>query len=159
MADTENHAIRAVNLTAKTVKTVAGNGKQAAFGANAVQDTRGSLSSPWDLIPLPNTRVLMIAMAGPHQIWRFDPDSGEARLWAGTGQEDIQDGEAVNAAFAQPSGLATDGTHLFVADSEGSAVRSIDLSARPPRVDDPRRHPRPAPRREPLRIRRPRRQG
>ncbi|HEY2159554.1 MAG TPA: NHL domain-containing thioredoxin family protein, partial [Isosphaeraceae bacterium] len=134
VADTENHAIRSVELNARTVKTVAGNGKQAAFGANVVNGTRGSLSSPWDIVPLPNSRALMIAMAGPHQIWRFDPDSGDAKLWAGSGQEDIQDGETVNAAFAQPSGLATDGTHLFVADSEGSAVRSIDLSARPPRV-------------------------
>ncbi len=134
VADTENHAIRAVDLKARTVKTVAGNGKQASFGVNVVQGTRGSLSSPWDVVRMPNSRELMVAMAGSHQIWRLDPDTGEARLWAGTGQEDVKDGETVNAAFAQPSGLATDGTHLFVADSEGSAVRSIDLSARPPRV-------------------------
>ena len=135
LADTENHAIRAVDLKGKIVKTVAGNGRQAGSGVNVVKGTGGSLSSPWDLVVYPNSRALLIAMAGPHQIWRLDPDAGEARLWAGTGQEDIQDGEAVSAAFAQPSGLATDGTHVFVADSEGSAVRSIDLSARPPRVE------------------------
>ncbi len=134
VADTENHAIRAVDLKARAVKTIAGDGKQAAFGVNLVKGTRGSLSSPWDIVQQPGSRALFIAMAGPHQIWRLDPDTGEARQWAGSGQEDIHDGEAIGAAFAQPSGLATDGTHLFVADSEGSALRSIDLSARPPRV-------------------------
>ena len=135
VADTENHAIRAVDLTGKTVKTLAGNGKQAAFGTNAIRGTQGSLSSPWDVVRMPNSSALLVAMAGSHQIWRLDPQSGEAAVWAGTGREDVQDGEAVGAAFAQPSGLAVDGAHVFVADSEGSAVRSIDLDARPPRVE------------------------
>jgi hypothetical protein len=134
VADTENHAIRAVDLKARTVKAVLGNGKQAAFGTNDVKGTSGSLSSPWDLVLVPGKNILMIAMAGPHQIWQYDLDSNEARLFAGTGKEDINDGEIASAAFAQPSGLATDGKHLFIADSEGSAVRSINMEARPHRV-------------------------
>lgn len=134
VADTENHAIRAVDLKAHAVKTVLGDGKQAAFGARDVKGTSGSLSSPWDLAGVPGKNILMVAMAGPHQIWQYDLDSGEARAWAGTGKEDVNDGEIDAAAFAQPSGLATDGKHLFVADSEGSAVRSINLEARPHRV-------------------------
>src|SRR5205823_6009294 len=35
------------------------------------------------------------------------------------------DGELIHAKFAQPSGLATDGEKLFVADSEVSGVRVI----------------------------------
>lgn len=131
VADTENHAIRAVDLKAKSVTTVAGNGRQATFGTEVVRGTAGSLSSPWDLVRIPGTRALVVAMAGPHQIWKLDLDSGEARRWAGTGQEDIQDGEIARATFAQPSGLATDGKTLFVADSEGSAVRSIALDGSP----------------------------
>ena len=53
---------------------------------------------------------------------------------AGNGVEDIVDGALARsshagdaASFAQPSGLATDGKHLFVADSEVSGVRSIGL--------------------------------
>lgn len=134
VADTENHAIRAVDLKAKTVKTLLGNGKQAGYGVTSVKGTKGSLSSPWDLVLVPNTKILMIAMAGPHQIWQFDTESDEARIWAGTGQEDIQDGEIAAATFAQPSGLATDGKTLFVADSEGSAVRAINLAGTPHQV-------------------------
>lgn len=134
VADTENHAIRAVDLKDRTVKTLLGNGKQAPFRAEEAKGTTGSLSSPWDVVAVPETKVLMIAMAGSHQIWQFDTESNEARLWAGTGREDIQDGEIAAAAFAQPSGLATDGKTLFVADSEGSAVRAINLAGTPHQV-------------------------
>ena len=47
--------------------------------------------------------------------------------FAGTGREDVQDGPREEAAFAQPSGLTSDGRSLFVADSEGSAIRRVPL--------------------------------
>ena len=46
-------------------------------------------------------------------------------MFAGSGNENIMDGTAASANFAQPSGLATDGENLFVADSEVSGVRVI----------------------------------
>ena len=56
-------------------------------------------------------------------------------VFAGSGVENIRDGTAVSACFAQPSGLATDGEHLFVADSEVSGVRMITgLATREPVV-------------------------
>ena len=80
VADTENHAIRAVDLKAKTVTTVAGNGKQAQpYGTTRVERDDASLNSPWDVVQIPGTRALLIAMAGPHQIWRFDLDTGTRR--------------------------------------------------------------------------------
>ena len=53
--------------------------------------------------------------------------------YAGNGREDIVDGPLLPgtpydpqfASFAQPSGLSSDGKRLFVADSEGSTVRSV----------------------------------
>jgi hypothetical protein len=87
-------------------------------------------------MPGTGTHSLLIAMAGPHQIWRFDIDTGIVGVWAGTGAENIVDGTLTNAAFAQPSGLAIDkaGTYLYVADSEVSGVRSISLDRRNHRV-------------------------
>ncbi len=101
------------------------------------------LNSPWAL--LAHGDWLYIAMAGPHQIWRMKLDESEIGVYAGNGREDIVDGlklpllpyqrdrevasgqfEPVSA-FAQPSGLATDGKWLFVADSEGSSVRAVPL--------------------------------
>ncbi len=128
VADTENHAIRAVDLKARTIRTVAGNGSQAAYGARGGRGAEAILNSPWDLILFPNSRTLAVAMAGPHQIWQFDLDTGATGVWAGSGRENIVDGPLAEAAFAQPSGLATDGKHLFIADSEVSGIRSIDLT-------------------------------
>jgi thiol-disulfide isomerase/thioredoxin len=139
VADTENHMLRKVDLAAKRVTTVAGNGQQ----ANAWPPKRGrrfagpprstELNSPWDL--LVHGEELYIAMAGPHQIWRMQLPAREIGPYAGNGREDIVDGpllpsapyELGSSSFAQPSGLATDGQRLFVADSEGSAIRGVPL--------------------------------
>ena len=40
----------------------------------------------------------------------------------------MRDGPPLGAEFAQPSGLTTDGTNLYVADSETSSVRKLPLS-------------------------------
>src|SRR5262249_54106035 len=48
--------------------------------------------------------------------------------FAGTSNEDIRDGPRMSANFAQPSGLATSGTSLYVADSETSSIRSVSLA-------------------------------
>ncbi|MHB1559401.1 MAG: thioredoxin-like domain-containing protein [Isosphaeraceae bacterium] len=128
VADTENHAIRAVDLKARQVATVAGTGRQMMriyprpFSGPA---RTTALSSPWDIIGIPGDRHLYIAMAGPHQIWKYDPQSETVGVLAGSGYENILDGGAEEARFAQPSGLATDGDHLFVADSEVSGIRMI----------------------------------
>ncbi len=134
VADTENHAIRAVDFKTKTVKTIAGTGEQSHAFEGGGPGKSTAISSPWDVLPIPGTRTLAVAMAGPHQIWRFDVAKGTIGHWAGSGYENIQDGTLLQARFAQPSGLATDGQHLFVADSEVSGLRSISLNAADHRV-------------------------
>src|SRR5262245_62185552 len=47
--------------------------------------------------------------------------------YAGSGREDIIDAPRLQAAMAQPSGITTDGTLLYVADSETSAIRAVSL--------------------------------
>ncbi len=127
VADTNNHAIRRVDLNAKTVTTIAGTGAQAAYRASGGVGTKADLSSPWDVLKMGET--LYIAMAGPHQIWRLDLGSKKVDVYAGSGAEARRDGTLGDAAFAQPSGLATDGKSLFVADSEISAIRAINFAS------------------------------
>lgn len=134
VADTENHAIRAIHLKTKQVSTVAGTGQQGHRRSGAGAGKATSLSSPWDLVLIPGTKTLAIAMAGTHQIWRYDIPSDSVTIWAGTGQENIEDGPVSTALFSQPSGLATDGHNLFVADSEVSAIREIVLDKKKPVV-------------------------
>jgi DNA-binding beta-propeller fold protein YncE len=44
--------------------------------------------------------------------------------------EDIQNGPLAVSAFAQPSGIATDGKYLYVCDSEGSSIRRVSITAK-----------------------------
>jgi DNA-binding beta-propeller fold protein YncE len=130
VADRKNHSIRALNLKDETVKTVAGTGEQShrRKGGKAL-DT--GLNSPWDL--LLHGKKVYVAMAGHHQIWTLDPATSMVEPYAGNGFEDLMDGPlqptnfSRGSAFAQPSGLATDGKTLFVADSEISAIRAVPL--------------------------------
>ncbi len=125
VADTENHAIRKINLKARTVETVAGIGMQASHFNHAGPGKSTALNSPWDLFIQDNT--CYIAMAGPHQIWTLDLKSNWVAPFAGTGQEARIDGDRSTAAFAQPSGITGDGENLYIADSEISSVRQINL--------------------------------
>jgi sugar lactone lactonase YvrE len=106
------------------------------------------LSSPWDVAFLPDPEagptleagshidlhddkgLLFIAMPGTHQVWVMDLARQIVVPFAGTGREAIVDGPRETACFAQPSGLSLDvgGRRLFVADSESSAVRVVDLT-------------------------------
>ena len=125
VADTENHAIRKIDLRARKVTTLAGAGRQAREYNVSGKGTDVELNSPWDLL-LHNGK-LFIAMAGPHQLWTLDLRTLEAKPYAGSGRENIVDGKLLSAALAQPSGITTDGKKLYFADSEVSAVRSADL--------------------------------
>ena len=126
VADTENHLIRRVDLKARTVETVAGTGQQSREYFKTGPARSVALSSPWDLQLV--GRVLYIAMAGPHQIWKMDLDKNEVSTFAGSGREARLDGSLSEAGFAQPSGIASDGKTLYVADSESNIIRAIDIA-------------------------------
>ncbi|MFN8534363.1 MAG: thioredoxin-like domain-containing protein [Dehalococcoidia bacterium] len=127
IADTENHAIRVADLAARTVSTLAGTGEQARGYPPAGGPSRTTnLSSPWDLTILNGT--LYVAMAGSHQLWTVDSD--QAVPFAGGGPEGLQDGPALDAYLAQPSGLTTDGGVLYFADSETSSIRRAEPGGR-----------------------------
>ena len=132
VADTENHLIRTVDLEAKQVNTLAGTGEQARFGAAGGRLRETRLSSPWDLLYEDGT--LYIAMAGPHQIWSHRLNSDVVQIYSGSGREDVSNGGLLEAAYAQPSGMASDENFLYVCDSEGSAIRKIPIKSKRARV-------------------------
>ncbi|WP_019356824.1 NHL domain-containing thioredoxin family protein [Streptomyces sp. AA1529] len=127
VADTVNHALRRLDPATGAVVTVAGTGAQWWQGAPTEGPAREvALSSPWDVAWFEGR--VWVAMAGVHQLWTYDPESGTVAAAAGTTNEGLVDGPAAEAWFAQPSGLAVaaDGSRLWVADSETSALRWIE---------------------------------
>lgn len=130
IADRKNHLIRALDLQKHQVKTIAGIGRQGIDFRRGGTPLNTGLNSPWDV--LIQGDELYIAMAGWHQIWRMNLAKNLVVPFAGTGYEDLQDGPRLAARFAQPSGLASDGRKLYVADSEVSAIRVIPLDGAGP---------------------------
>ncbi len=126
VADTENHAVRLIDLAAKRVSTLAGTGKQATAYNISGTGRNVALNSPWDL--LCDGGRLFIAMAGSHQIWTLDLRTHEAMPYAGSGREDLLDAPLREASLAQPSGITRDDGILYIADSEDSGVRSMSTA-------------------------------
>ncbi len=126
VTDSGNHTLRAIDLVAETVRTLAGNGQQAVRLEGGI-GPQVALSSPWDVARAGDT--LYIAMAGAHQLWRYDIASGEVWTHAGSGAEGLVDGPHALAQLAQPSGITTDQTLLYFADSEASAIRIADVDS------------------------------
>lgn len=127
VADTVNHLLRGVDLDSGLVSTVAGTGRQWRSTVDfEAHDALGvDLSSPWDLAWYDGK--VIIAMAGIHQLWWFDPVRRQAGVYAGTTVEALRDGPLDQVWMAQPSGLSVsaDGTTLWIADSESSALRYV----------------------------------
>jgi len=125
VADRKNHCIRALDLAKQTVTRFIGTGEQGRDRDAGGELLKVALNSPWDLLIHEGT--MYIALAGSHQIWTVDAKRKEIHPWAGNGMERRRDGPREKAAFAQPSGLATDGKAIYVADCEVSSIRAVSL--------------------------------
>ncbi|GAB3256489.1 NHL domain-containing thioredoxin family protein [Arthrobacter pigmenti] len=113
-------------LTAEAPQQAAGQPDGSGFEYHAPLTV--ALSSPWDVVWSEQADALLIAMAGVHQLFSFDPVANMVGIFAGTGDEGLLDGTAQDAWFAQPSGLAQDvNGNIWVADSESSAVRVVSF--------------------------------
>jgi thiol-disulfide isomerase/thioredoxin len=132
VADSVNHQVKGLRLADGAWVTLAGTRRQLRERSGSGPALRQDLSTPWDVAWFIDRVV--VAMAGTHQLWALhlatDPADNTVAVLGGTSAEGIRDGAADEAWFAQPSGLAVsaDGRRLWVADSETSALRSLDLT-------------------------------
>lgn len=123
VCDTGNNAIRKIDLISKNVETIAEH-----------------LNSPWDIIYSSNDNRLYIAMPGFHQIWTIILSKqgdivnnthhpfGSCICFAGDGEEKKRNHRSLlKSSFAQPTGLTLNSNAIYVADSESSSIRIIDL--------------------------------
>ena len=94
VADTVNHRLRGVRLSDGEVTTLAGSGVQRLLDSERAKgvdadhidpeaDPREvALSSPWDTVWSTAADTLVVAMSGTHQIFTFDPRTGELAVAA-----------------------------------------------------------------------------
>jgi len=126
VADTNNHAVRTIDLATGTVGTLAGTGTKGWPPAGGPVD-EVSLASPWALVADPP--LLYVANAGTHQIWVIGLESMVASPLVGNARESTKNGLLADAELAQPSGLALKDGVLYFADSESSSIRSAEIAS------------------------------
>jgi len=127
VADTNNAAIRAIDLSSTQVTTIAGPGFGAADGPAA--DAR--FNEPEGLAFDTSQRILYIADTGNNEIRKLDLTAQVVTTLAGATSPGFADGALNAARFDAPQGVAlsADGGKLYVADSGNNAIRVVDLAS------------------------------
>ncbi|KAJ9557732.1 hypothetical protein OSB04_012346 [Centaurea solstitialis] len=155
VADTENHALRVIDFVNEVVQTLAGNGTKGSDykgGGKGTSQARLNgisfpyhnctllvgpglshrlLNSPWDVCFEPVNQTVYIAMAGQHQIWEHSTLDGVTKVFSGDGYErNVNGSSSSTTSFAQPSGLSLspDVKEAYIADSESSSIRALNLT-------------------------------
>lgn len=129
VADSGNDRIRAIDLDAGTIMTVAGNGVRG-YSGDGVPAVSSALNFPEDVAATPDGRRIFIADRGNHRVRHVPFPSGMIETFAGTGEPEFTgdqiDAGAVGLAF--PSGVATGPFgFLFVADPGHDVVWRVVL--------------------------------
>ena len=123
VADTQNHAIRKIDIGTGNVVTLAGRRGQ--YGAVDGAGKNAMFRGPTALTLLGN--FLYVADSDNHAIRRVDKTSGDTVTIAGSpGSTGSADGIGTSARFYFPLGLTTDGRYLYSADTFNNIIRRLD---------------------------------
>ena len=126
VADTGNHALRRIVLSAGRVETLCGNGRAGEPIAGPVTNPRDIALNQPQAVAATDSEV-HVALAGDNRVWTYSLARSDLTCRAGSGQLDVRDGMGSAAAFAQPMALAVVQQMLYVCDALGSSVRSVQL--------------------------------
>jgi hypothetical protein len=128
VADTDNHAVRKVDLMNDEVTTIMGSGKPPRRMPKKIVGINSVINAPTDLLLAGND--LYISMQGSNQIWKMDLRTGVAESIAGTENFGFSNGKALSSDLAAPSGLSADPSGaIFFTDAQASSLRYVDGGA------------------------------
>lgn len=122
IADKNNHCIRRINFTTGQVETVAGSGSGFADGVG----TAAKLRYPTSITFL--NGYLYIADNGNHAIRCLNLGTLQLTTLAGNGTAGYAEGIGAAAQFSSPWTVRTNGTVLYVTDSDNHCIRQVQLS-------------------------------
>jgi DNA-binding beta-propeller fold protein YncE len=124
VADQSNNRVRAINLAAGLIRTVAGIGS-AAYNGDGIQATEAALAGPSG-VACAEDGTLFIADTFNDRIRAIDPATGLIRTVVGDGRQYRYEGEAEppSVSLSRPCGIAVgvEGD-LFMTDSDNHLVR------------------------------------
>lgn len=125
VADSENNTIRKIAIATGQVTTLAG--KAGSFGSSDGIGSSARFSVP-DGITTDGTN-LYVADTGSNTVRKVVISTGQVTTLAGTsGVTGSADGTGAAASFNYPTQITTDGTYLYVTDTDNEAVRKIVIS-------------------------------
>jgi sugar lactone lactonase YvrE len=133
VADTTNNKIRKIVIGSsdgvRAVSTI--SGLTGAVGTVGWQDGSGAgalFSGPQGIVT--DGTNLYIADTGNNRIRQVRISDGETSTLAGSGATGSIDAEiGINATFYGPSGITTDGTYLYIADSTNNKIRKVQIDS------------------------------
>ena len=123
IADQNNHKIRQIVISTGDVTTIAGTGS---VGSSNGTGTSASFNYPRG-ITTDGTNLYVVDTEN-HLIRKIVISTGEVTTLAGTGSTGSSDGIGTFASFDTPHGITTDGTNLYLADSNNHKIRQIIIS-------------------------------
>lgn len=127
VADSFNNRIRRVDARTGAITTVAGTGEQG-FSGDGDRATEARLNSPSG-VAVDRKGNILIADTFNHRIRIVDGRTGIISTLAGTGEQGAagDEGLAVRAQLADPSGIVVDGEgNLLIADSANHRIRKVN---------------------------------
>jgi sugar lactone lactonase YvrE len=123
VADTGNHKIRKIEIATGMVTTLAGSGLDGSTDGTAAA---ASFNSPNGITT--DGLYLYIADSGNNKIRKIEIATGVVTTLAGSGLDGGGDGTGAAASFYYPEGITTDGTNLYIADSDNNKIRKIEIA-------------------------------
>jgi alpha-tubulin suppressor-like RCC1 family protein len=124
VSDSSIHAIHKVVIATGEVSLLAGGG---GWGNTDGIGSAARFSTP-SAIAIVGAH-LYVADTHNYNIRKVVIATGEVTTLAGTGSREFKNGTGTAAAFKYPFGLATDGTHLYVSDTDNHAIRKIEIAS------------------------------
>jgi sugar lactone lactonase YvrE len=126
VADWSNHTIRKIVISSGVVTTLAGT----AGSLGSTDDTGTAARFIYPRGITTDGTNLYVADTSNHTIRKIVISSGMVTTLAGTaGSSGSIDGTGNAARFYSPSGITTDGTNLYVADTSNHTIRKIVISS------------------------------
>ena len=125
VVDTDCHTIRQIVIANGTATILAGTGSSGS--ANGV-GTLASFNQPKGITT--DGTNLYVADSLNHLIRQIVIDNGSVTTLAGDGSFGSSNGVGTSAEFKRPYGITTDGTNLYVADTNSHTIRQIGIDNR-----------------------------